>query len=316
MLFRDIVRPNSRTLRDVLNGRRLDMIAPFARSGPLGKILSANHDRVRIVTRLPIPGQPLPKRLDNDPRDFLDLVTRVPRTEIYAMPDVHTKLYLNGARAYFGSANFTSFGFGGRPEALVWTSDAVTYQRLADMFEDYRVAATRVGLPSLRRLARQFEAGAFSLTATPENPDTLFPNPLGDDQGDFRTWLAATGEIDAQYIENRFDPGAGYNMTGHTQSAFPGLRAFLRENLDLIPELASQVYAQRQFWLNNADATDRLRRFVRAKGGRFPARGGGDWRHKLPPFLGGYGAPGGGRGSGLIARMLIYLSRYAIEEGY
>jgi len=316
MLFQDLIRPTDRTLRDVLNGRRIDMIAPFARRGPLQQIVPAKHDRVRIITRLPLPGQPLPTRLDNDPRDFLDLVSRLRRTEIYAMPDVHTKLYLNGTKAFFGSANFTSCGFGGRPEALVHTSDAATYRRLAGLFEDYRTAAVRVPLPFLRRIASRFAAGDFSLTASPEQPQTLIRNPLGDDEGDFRTWLASTGEADAQYIENRFDPGAGYNMTGHTQSAFPGLRAFLRDNLELIPGLGAQRYKAYGFWGENLEAQERLRQFVRTQGHRFPAHGGGAWRRKLPPSLGGSGPAGGGRGSGLIARMLIYLSRYAIEEGY
>jgi hypothetical protein len=231
------------------------------------------------------------------------------------MPDVHTKLYLNGTMAFFGSANFTSFGFGGRPEALVRTTDAATYRGLADLFEAYRSAAVRVPLPFLRRIVGRFSAGDFSVTATPEQPQTLFRNPLGDDEGDFRTWLAATSEPDAQYIEHRFDPAGGYNMTGHTQSAFPGLRAFLRENLDLIPSLASIDYSRNRFWPGPAKTQDRLRQFVRTKGAQFPGRGGGSWRNKLPTSLGGH-VTGGGTNSGLIARMLIYLSRYAIEEGY
>lgn len=318
MLFSTLIDgPAEKDLKSVLNGRRLDLIAPYARKGPLSRIKPANHERVRIIVRLPFPGIPLPTRLENDPRDLLDLSTRMgAAAHIYALPAVHTKLYLNGALAYFGSANFTSTGFGGGFESLLSTNDPASYAKLADVFEKYRKQAKRLSPAFLSSLSKRFERGDFEYTALPEKPITLVANPVGDDEGAFRTWLMSLGEADAQYIENRFDLSAGYNMTGHTQSAFPGIRAFLRNNLDLIPILAGQVYQPWAFWDQNPEPKARLKQFVLTKGHLYPAKGGGAWKYKLPPFLGGPGKPGGGKGSGLIARMLIYLARYAIDEGF
>jgi hypothetical protein len=318
MLFNALIdRPNQAHLNSVLKGRHLDLIAPYARKGPLKQIVPANHDRVRIIVRLPFPSGPLPTRLENDPRDLLDLSTRMgPAVQIYGLPAVHTKLYLNGTFAFHGSANFTSTGFGGSFESLLSTNDPKAYAALAGLFEDYKQQARRLSDAFLQKLSKKFNRGDFEYTALPEKPVTLFANPLGDDEGDFRTWLMALGEVDAQYIENRFDPAGGYNMTGHTQSAFPGLRAFLRDNLDLIPLLSAKTYQPWAFWAENPEATARLKQFVVSKGHLYPAKGGGAWKHKLPPFLGGPGNPGGGKGSGLIARMLIYLSRYAIDGGF
>ena len=163
------------------------------------------------------------------------------------------------------------------------------------------------------------EEGQAALIATPEQPVTLQRNRMGDDEADFRNWLPLGQNADADYIEAGFDPGAGYAMTGHTQSAFPGIRSFLRQNLDLVPMLASARYEQRLFWQLHPEVVRRFRRFVEIEGHRSPARGGGAWEHKLPEFLGGTPGGGpqkGGRGSGLIARMLILLACYAIEKGF
>lgn len=320
MQFQRLIdRPNVGTLTDVLNGRRLDLIAPFARRGPMDRLNPASHDRVRIIVRLPKPTDPLPKKLDNDPRDFVRLVERMgAAAQVFGMPKVHTKLYLNGARAFYGSANFTNFGFGNNPESILETDDPLTYGVLSTTFSRYLGLSARLNLPYLRALARRFDRGEFTYIATPEDPVPLQLNPHGDDEAHFRNWLAAVGEIDADYIEQRFDLGYGYAMTGHTQSAFPGIRSFLRENLDLVPTLAASAYVPRQFWLDNPAVVQRFRNFVLTEGHRFPANGGGDWRRKLPPSLGGFPAAGavGGRGAGLIARMLIFLARYAVDHGF
>lgn len=315
-----IDRPSSRTLDRILSGARLDLIAPFARSGPLLKLDPLHHRRIRIITRLPSDNESLPSKLENDPRHFLELSQRLGRSiQIFGLPGVHTKLYLNGREAFYGSANFTSFGFGMKPESLLVTTDRDTYTELDALFNRYLVQARRISTRHLSRLAALLTSGSVSYSATPEQPVELRRNPAADSEVAFRRWLARQAVPDAAYIEARFDPASGYNMTGHTQSAFPGIRTFLRQNLDLIPELAAQTYRQNVFWSSNEGVRLRLAEFVRVHGHQFPARGGGDWRRKLPPSLGGRPGPGGapgGRGSGLIARMLLYLSLYAVEEGF
>lgn len=314
---RIIDRPDSNTLDAVLAGRRLDLIAPFARKGPLERLNPQAHDRIRIISRFPTKPAHLVNRLDNDPRDFLELHARLgARVQIYALPSVHTKLYLNGERAYYGSSNFTSTGFGGNPESLISIVEQDTYLLFSHMFLNYLNQANRISVSYLRGLRARLESGNAVFTASPDGPVTLQASAMGNDVAHFRNWLVGLHEGDADYIEARFDPGAGYNMTGHTQSAFPGMRAFLRENLDLIPQLAAQDYEPYVFWQRNPEASRRMAQFVQTRGHFYPARGGGAWNRKLPPFLGGVGQNGGGRGSGLIARMFIYLSRYAIAFGF
>jgi hypothetical protein len=321
MHFDDLIdRPDAATLTDVVSGRRLDLIAPFSRRFALDRLRPGDHDTVRIITRLPPPGVPIPRLLDNDPGDFVRLLERMgQRVRVFGLPAVHTKLYLNGTAAYFGSANFTGGGFGRRPEALLVTTDQATYAHLAALFDEYLQESVRLPLGHLRALRQSLERGRTALIAAPEQPVTLRRNRRGDDEADFRNWLPLGRDGDADYIEARFDPGAGYAMTGHTQSAFPGIRAFLRDNLDLVPSLAAASYVKRLFWQERPELVQRFRRFVEVEGHRFPARGGGAWEHKLPEFLGGTPGGGprrGGRGSGLIARMLIFLARYAIDKGF
>ncbi|MEA2984714.1 MAG: PLD-like domain [Alphaproteobacteria bacterium] len=313
-----IDRPSAATLGQVINGRRLDLIAPFARRGPLERIVPASHDRVRLIVRLPRPTDLIPKRLDNDPRDFVRLLDRMAhRAHVYALPRVHTKLYLNGTSAYFGSANFTSSGFGRNPEALLVATEPSVYEELRGTFDKYLHQSTRLPLSFLRRLSLVVEQGDAEVVAAPEQPVLLVRDRNADDIGNFRNWLNSKATPDALYAEARFDPGSGYNMTGHAYSAFYGIRAFLGENLDLIPELAGTVYVPNgTFWSGWPEMQGRFAGFVRAKGHLYPGQGGGPWRNKLPPSLGGHGPGGGGMGSGLVARMLILLSRYAIERGF
>lgn len=317
MLFDELIdRPSQYTLDRVLDGACLDLVAPFATRGALQQLDPARHDRVRIVTRLPRPFDALPRRLDNDPRHFIDLMARFGRNvHVYAMPSVHTKLYLNGSEAFYGSANLTSFGFGSNPESLLVTSDTSTYRRLSAMFSDYRTRSERVSKAFLDKLARYLLRGALEYSPAPEQPVLLRANPVGDDEAHFRSWLRRQPGYDPVYIEARFDPASGYNMVGHAQSGFPGIRAFLRDNLDLIPTLANATYSPRAFWRSHQDVASRLREFIILRGHGFPAAGGGDWRRKLPASLGGW-STGGGRGSGLVARLLIFLARYARDEGF
>lgn len=144
-------------------------------------------------------------------------------------------------------------------------------------------------------------------------------DPFGGSETEFRGWLASKNTDDTQYIEERFDPAFGYNMGGHAYSAFNGLREFLRANPDLVPIMANATYIPRTFWDTYPGLTPRLRQFVIAEGYKFPGQNGGPWSNKLPTSLGGTSVMGGeegGRGSGLIARMLIELSNFAIARGF
>ena len=322
MIFDDpiIDRPSRRTLARLMNGARLDLIAPFARRGPLEQLDRARHHRVRIIVRLPRPGDPLPTRLENDPRDLIALVRRLgSQVSVFGLPGVHTKLYLNGTEAFYGSSNFTNFGFGENPESLLSTSDPGTYASLSAMFTNYLGASTRLSIGYLGQLTRALLNGRVEYIATPEQPVILKRNAAADSEAAFRAWLATQPGPDPTYIEARFDPAQGYNMGGHVQSALPGIRAFLSDNLDLIPVLARANYTPHGFWRANAVAQLRFCQFVQTEGHRFPGHAGGAWSRKLPVSLGGqpgFGGTAGGRGSGLIARMLIYLSRYAEQCGF
>lgn len=296
MIFNNpiIDRPGQATLTRLLNGPRLDLIAPFARRGPLAQLDPAHHQRVRLIVRLPRPGDPLPKRLENDPRDLIAVLNRFgAQASVFGLPGVHTKLYLNGTEAFYGSANFTNFGFGGNPESLLATTDAGTYADLAALFATYLAASTRLSLAHLRQLEQALLAGRVEYMATPEQPVILRRNAAADGAAAFRAWLATQPGQDPIYIEDRFDPARGYNMGGHVQSALPGIRAFLGDNLDLIPVLAQATYSQHRFWYAYPTAKARFADFVQTQGHRFPGNGGGAWARKLPTSLGGQPGFGG-----------------------
>jgi hypothetical protein len=314
-----IDKPTGNDFSNVIAGQRLDLIAPFATGWALRQLDPAHHTRIRIITRLPAQGTPS-SEIDNNPGDFLDLVSRCGRSvEVYGLNKVHTKLYLNGTRAYYGSSNFTRSGFSGIHESLLWTVDPQAYLSLSQVFSSYLADAERIPVSQLRALDRNFKRGRLKWKVPDTSAPELYANPLGDSQIDFRQWLVDQDTEDTRYVEARFDPRSRYNMTGHAYSAFFGLREFLRANLDLVPDLAIASYAPWEFWNTYPDLAPRLRAFVLAEGHRFPGQGGGPWRNKLPPNLGGTpggGGPAGGRGSGLIARMLVELSRYAVERGF
>lgn len=320
MIFdRTIDKPGENDFTDVIDGRRLDLIAPFATGWALRRLDPARHTRIRIITRLPAAGIPL-RSLDNNPADFVELAARCGRSvEVYGLNKVHTKLYLNGARAFYGSSNFTRSGFGGLHESLLSTAEPQTYRALAELFASYLADATRIPLSQLRALDRAFKRGGLTWDVPDSGATQLHSNPLGDDKADFRRWLVHEDTEDTLYIEARFDPGSIYNMTGHAHSGFFGLREFLRSNLDLVPDLSVATYTPRDFWATYPDLAPRLREFVLSEGHRFPGQNNGPWRNKLPPALGGTGGgtgPAGGKGSGLIARMLVELSRYAVVRGF
>lgn len=103
-------------------------------------------------------------------------------------------------------------------------------------------------------------------------------------------------------------------MSGHFHSAFFGIREFLRSTAQYQGTLQNVGWSA-AFWGANQQLEHDFAQFVQAHWNSFPGQQGGDWRRKLPVSLGGLPAVGG-RGSGLISRMLILLDQYGHQFGY
>ncbi len=135
-----------------------------------------------------------------------------------------------------------------------------------------------------------------------------------DDKDDFVQWLGIQNSPEADYAKQRWSTTSIYNMGGHFHSEFHGIRAFLRAYPAYQGTLGSVVW-NRSFWQSHPELMADFARFVRSNWARYPGQKGGDWRKKLPPWLGGT-QPRGGAGSGLVSRMLILLDLYGQQRGY
>src|SRR5690242_628240 len=98
-----IARPDQSVLRHITRGAEIDIISPFYSGWSFRELERSRHSRVRFVTRLPNEFGSPPSFMDNDPRPLHAVMTRLgPLFEVYALPDVHAKLYLNEKSAWFG----------------------------------------------------------------------------------------------------------------------------------------------------------------------------------------------------------------------
>jgi hypothetical protein len=145
---------------------------------------------------------------------------------------------------------------------------------------------------------------------------TLAAKPMTgiDDKADFIAWLQQQNAPEAQYAFARSDTASGYNMSGHFHSGFFGIREFFRANPNYQGQFLTLVW-RRSFWKSHQPLAADFRRFVRVNWQHFPGQKNGDWRKKLPPWLGGT-QKSGGAGSGLVSRLFILLDRYGQQRGY
>ena len=140
-----------------------------------------------------------------------------------------------------------------------------------------------------------------------------------DDKPHFVSWLRAQKSVHARYAYIRHSNGLlttgnPSNMSGHFHSAFFGIREFLRTHPKYQGTLRS-VSWKTTFWNRRRQLEHDFAQFVHTNWANFPGQKGGDWRKKLPSRHGGLPSSGG-RGSGLVSRMLILLDRYGHQQGY
>lgn len=141
-----------------------------------------------------------------------------------------------------------------------------------------------------------------------------------DDKADFVAWLGTLSSADALYALIRHQNGTlssgnASNMSGHFHSGFFGIRGFMRAYPAYQGGLRNISWSS-VFWKSHPQLEHDFAQFVQAHWLSFPGQKGGDWRKKLPLRLGGLPSRGGGRGSGLISRMLILLDQYGHQFGY
>jgi hypothetical protein len=101
----------------------------------------------------------------------------------------------------------------------------------------------------------------------------------------FVAWLQQQNSPEANYALARWNTASGYNMSGHFHSGFFGIREFYRANPNYQGQLLGTTWTW-AFWNNHLQLQRDFSRFVRANWRNFPGQKGGNWRKKLPPWLG------------------------------
>ena len=295
--------PTFAELNRILGEDRIDIVSPFYSRWALQRLMANRHSEVRFITRLPTSFASPPPFLDNDPRPLSEAMSRLGRAlVVYALPNVHAKLYFTTNSGWLGSANFSRNGFSGVGELLLrFTPPSEDLRRAFNLF---RSKAVIVSQTNVEKLAKNVRAG---LTRVRRDLDVGqipadVPVEAAASYADFETWLGKIRDREAaNYIVDRI-----HNknfMSGHAYSGFHGTLSFLLGN----PKIAHELLKVRDLLIPEY-ILDRLAKFVRRFGPRFGGPRGGSWRSKLSVRLGGVHV-GGGAGDVLVKRLLVQVPR-------
>lgn len=303
--------PGPTDLNAILNSEKLDVVSPFLSKWSLRKIDPEKHKLFRLITRLPEVYHAPVAYLDNDPAPILQaMIAMGKKLQIFALPTVHAKLYMNENSSWVGSANFTKNGFSKKPELLLKFDE--TPASLVTVFKDYKAQSTLVSLENVQKLNRWCEMGLTKIRS--DNPDK---NSSPDEAvkvaasfQDFVDWLGKGSGPKQTARKQILAQVNGLNqMSGHVYPAFNGVLAFLRTHPKFIPDLKTA----------NAsaipdDVITSVAKFIRKYGDEYRGVNGGYWRSYLSTQLGGRQV-GGGAGNAVVKRSLALLPIYMHDRG-
>jgi len=272
----------------ILNEDEIDIVSPFYSGWALEKLKAKRHSKVRFVTRLPVTFFSPPLFLDNDPRPLRDTMLRLGSAfTVFALPNVHAKLYLTATSGWLGSANFTRTGFSGIGELLLRFTPPL--EELRRTFNLFKSKATPVTADNVQFLVENVRSGLTRLS-----PDLDVGKRSGDasisdavSYRDFERFLERKkGSENAIYIRQRI-----HNknfMSGHAYSGFHGIFRFLEKN----PAFGRVLLKLRRPLIPNNILT-KVADFVEEFGDQFGGPRGGSWKSKLSVRLGGVQTRGG-----------------------
>lgn len=298
--------PNIQLLNEIVDSPNLRAASPFYSSASLQLI---NPSRVRnftFITRLPSQYIMPTAFIENDPLSLLDLLTRLRhKMKLFALPELHAKLYVSDDYVWVGSSNLTINGFSGKQEIMIQFDGQ--HKTWSDVYESYRLDAVAIGLSELKKLSEWVSLGltnvrspnrsdSHSDTGSKKTPLTL---------EDFIDWLGDPNQPMADVRKHLHDRVNGKNyMSGHVPPSFNGAMAFLQLNRKYVGALkgvSDQAIPQQ--------VLDEFAAFVRRFGDQYRGSKGGRWRNYLSVRLGG-AQVSGGAGDTVAKKCLVLIPAY------
>lgn len=284
---------------------KIDIVSPYFSQWALHKLTERKREKVRFITRLPNQYHSAPLFLDNDPRPLKRAMELLgPALSVFALPEVHAKLYITATQSWLGSANFTHNGFSGKGELLIRIAPSGTL--LPETFQSFLRKSTKVTSGNIDFLIRCMGAKLTRINPLPktedQSGDTSFSYAISYEN--FQHWL--NSQDDSGYISDRIMNKN--HVSGHVYSGFHGVSSFILK----YPDVGIQL-------LNVNDAIDdeitrKLTAFVKKYGDQFGGPRGGTWNSKLSTRLGGL-QTGGGAGDVIVKHLLHGVAKYLRYKG-
>ncbi|MYB02311.1 hypothetical protein F4X90_21940 [Candidatus Poribacteria bacterium] len=298
--------PGQDELRKILSGKQLKIMSPFYSSASLKQITPKKTESVSFVTRLPNEYNMPPSFIDNDPGPLIKLHSKMGKNlSIYALPELHAKIYLNECATWVGSSNFTNYGFSEKQELLIQFEG--NSEELQDVFDTYLKDAVRVRRDNLSKLERWTSLGLTKIRGQHYTAIGAYKKtsqaPFSIE--DFDEWLNDSTQPHRETRQNIYVRLHGQNqMSGHVRLAFNGVMAFIHKNSKLMPLLTC---------VDDKSIPDDILKnfasFVREFGDEYQGPRGGNWKRYLSAKLGGEQTTGGA-GDTIPKKCLVLVPAY------
>ena len=281
-------------------------MSPFYSSASLGKINPKKTKSVSFITRLPDEYSMPPSFIDNDPAPLVKLHSKMGESlSVYALPELHAKLYLHECATWVGSSNFTNYGFSGKQELLIQFKGKS--EELQQVFDRYLDDAVQITMHNLSDLSRWTSLGLTTIRGQHHAITGIYKKtsktPFSIE--DFDEWLADSTQPHPKTRKHIHDRLHGHNqMSGHVRMAFNGVMAFINKNSKL---MSSLVHINDQSIPD--DILEKFRAFIHEFGDEYRGAQGGYWRKYLSTQLGGE-QTAGGAGDIIPKKCLVLVPAY------
>ncbi len=298
--------PNLQLLNEIVSSSNLRAASPFYSSASLQLIDPSRVRSISFITRLPNQYIMPTAFIENDPSFLLEMLrTFGRRMKLFALPELHAKLYLSDSNVWVGSSNLTINGFSGKQELIIQFDGQ--HKVWSEVYESYRLDAVAIGLNELKKLSQWVSLGLTNIrspTRSESHSDLGSKKPPLTIE-DFIDWLGDPGQPMANMRKHLHDRVNGKNyMSGHIPPSFNGAMAFLQKNRKYISALqgvSDQTIPQQ--------VLDEFATFVGRFGDQYRGSKGGRWRNYLSVRLGGVQVSGGA-GDTVAKKCLVLIPAY------
>ena len=298
--------PNLQLLNEIVASPNLRAASPFYSSASLQLIDPSRVRRLSFITRLPSQYIMPTAFIENDPSVLLELLRRLGRRmKLFALPELHAKLYVSDSYVWVGSSNLTLNGFSGKQEIMIQFDGQ--HKAWSDVYESYRLDAVAIGLCELKKLCEWVSLGLTNVQSPTrsESHSDLGSRKTPLTLEDFIDWLGDPSQPMANVRKHLHDRVNGKNyMSGHVPPSFNGAMAFLQLNRKYIGALqgvSDQAIPQQ--------VLDEFAAFVGRFGDQYRGSKGGRWRNYLSVRLGG-AQVSGGAGDTVTKKCLVLIPAY------